>query len=92
MRYYSGVVFRGYLEGIPASVLSGDKFSTNVAAVAQEATFSKTSVVQPSIPEMGAYWSNAESMGKGLANKEVTVDNAAEKTEAWNTAINNTGL
>ena len=75
-----------------ASVLSGEKFSTNVAAVAQEATFSNTSVVQPSIPEMGAYWSNAESMGKGLANKEVTVDNAAEKTEAWNTAINNTGL
>ena len=41
---------------------------------------------------MGAYWSNAESMGKGLANKEVTVENAAEKTEAWNTAINNTGV
>ena len=62
------------------------------SAVAQEATFSNTSKIQPSIPEMGAYWTNAESMGKGLANKEVTVDNAAEKTEAWNTAINNTGL
>ena len=26
MRYYSGVVFRGYLEGIPASVLSGGQY------------------------------------------------------------------
>ena len=74
------------------TLLKGETFSKNVAAVAQEATFSKTSKIQPTIPEMGAYWSNAESMGKGLANKEVTVDNAAEKTEAWNTAINNTGL
>jgi len=74
------------------TLLAGEEFSKNAAAVAQEATFSNTSVIQPSIPEMGAYWSNAESMGKGLANKEVTVDNAAEKTEAWNTAINNTGL
>ena len=74
------------------TLLKGEEFSKNVAAVAQEATFSNTSVIQPSIPEMGAYWSNAESMGKGLANKEVTVDNAAEKTEAWNKAINNTGL
>ena len=26
MRYYSGVVFRGYLEGIPASILSGGQY------------------------------------------------------------------
>ena len=79
---------------VPCNVnlLKGDKFSTNVAAVAQEATFSNTSVIQPSIPEMSAYWTNADSMGKGLANKEVTAANAAEKTEAWNTAINNTGV
>ena len=74
------------------TLLKGETFSKNVAAVAQEATFSNTSVIQPSIPEMSAYWTNAGSMGTGLANKEVTVDNAAEKTEAWNTAINNTGV
>ncbi|MBE6959764.1 MAG: extracellular solute-binding protein [Ruminococcaceae bacterium] len=74
------------------TLLKGETFSKNVAAVAQEATFSNTSVIQPSIPEMSAYWTNAGSMGTGLVNKEVTVDNAAEKTEAWNTAINNTGL
>ena len=74
------------------TLLKGETFSKNVAAVAQEATFSNTSVIQPSIPEMGAYWTNASSMGTGLANKEVTAANAAEKTEAWNTAINNTGV
>ena len=41
---------------------------------------------------MGAYWSNAESMGKGLANGEITAANALEKTDLWNEAINNTGL
>jgi arabinogalactan oligomer/maltooligosaccharide transport system substrate-binding protein len=74
------------------TLLKGETFSKNVAAVAQEATFSNTSVIQPSIPEMSAYWTNAGSMGTGLVNKEVTAANAAEKTEAWNTAINNTGL
>ena len=48
-------------------------------------------MLQPSIPEMGAYWSNAESMGKGLANGEVTAANAAESTEKWNNAINGNG-
>ncbi|MGN0977417.1 MAG: ATP phosphoribosyltransferase regulatory subunit [Faecousia sp.] len=28
MHYYSGVVFRGYLEGIPASILSGGQYDT----------------------------------------------------------------
>ena len=74
------------------TLLKGDTFSKNAAAVAQEATFSNTSKIQPSIPEMSAYWTNASSMGTGLVNKEVTAANAAEKTEAWNTAINNTGV
>ena len=73
------------------SLLKGDEFSKNPAAVAQDATIAGTSVLQPSIPEMGNYWSNAESMGKGLANKEVTADTAAADTEKWNEAINGNG-
>jgi arabinogalactan oligomer/maltooligosaccharide transport system substrate-binding protein len=73
------------------TLLTDPKFSKNPAAVAQDATIAKTSVLQPSIPEMGAYWSNAESMGKGLANKEVTADTAAADTEKWNNAINGKG-
>ena len=73
------------------SLLTDPKFSSNPAAVAQDATIAGTSVLQPSIAEMGAYWSNAESMGKGLANGEVTAANAAESTEKWNNAINDNG-
>ena len=73
------------------TLLTDPKFSSNPAAVAQDATIAKTSVLQPSIPEMGAYWSNAESMGKGLANKEVTAATAAADTEKWNNAINGKG-
>ena len=75
-----------------AELLASDTFANNPAAVAQDATIAHTSVLQPSIPEMGAYWSNAESMGKGLANNEITAENAREKTDLWNEAINNTGL
>ena len=73
------------------TLLTDAKFSSNPAAVAQDATIAGTSILQPSIPEMGAYWSNAESMGKGLANKEVTAATAAADTEKWNTAINGAG-
>ena len=73
------------------SLLADAKFSSNPAALAQDATIAGTSVLQPSIPEMGNYWSNAESMGKGLANKEVTADTAAADTEKWNAAINGNG-
>lgn len=73
-------------------LLASDEFSSNPAALAQNDTIANTSVLQPSIPEMGAYWSNAESMGKGLANGEITAANALEKTDLWNEAINNTGL
>lgn len=74
------------------ALLATDEFVGNPAALAQDATIANTSILQPSISEMGAYWSNAESMGKGLANNEITAKNAAEKTELWNEAINNTGL
>ena len=73
------------------TLLTDPKFSSNPAALAQDATIAGTSVLQPSIPEMGNYWTNAESMGKGLANKEVTAATAAADTEKWNDAINGKG-
>ena len=73
------------------SLLADPKFSSNPAAVAQNNTIANTSVLQPSIPEMGDYWTNAASMGTGLANGEVTAANAAESTEKWNNAINGNG-
>ena len=72
-------------------LLKGDEFSKNPAAVAQDATIAGTSVLQPSIPAMGEYWSNAESLGKALANKEITLDGVADAVEKWNNAINGAG-
>ena len=70
------------------SLLADAKFSANPAAVAQNDTIANTSKLQPSIPEMGNYWGNAESLGKALANGEVNADNAAELTETWNKGLN----
>ena len=70
------------------SLLANEKFAQNPAAVAQNDTIANTSKLQPSIPEMGAYWGNAESLGKALANGEVNADNAAELTETWNAGLN----
>ena len=70
------------------SLLANEKFATNPAAVAQNDTIANTSKLQPSIPEMGNYWGNAESLGKALANGEVNADNAAELTETWNNGLN----
>ncbi len=76
-----------------ADLLASDTdYINNAAALAQNATIANTSKLQPSIPEMGMYWSNAESLGKALANGEVNADNAADLTEKWNTGLNNAGL
>ncbi len=80
----------GDVQPVANSIVS-NATNANPAAVAQNDVFNGNSVVQPNIPEMGNYWSNAESMGKGLANKEVTADTAAADTEAWNNAINGNG-
>ena len=50
------------------------------------------SVMQPSIPEMGAYWGAAEAMANAIVNGEVTHENAEAKTADFNTSLNNTGL
>lgn len=48
----------------------------------------RTSVVQPPISKMGQYWGPAENMGKAIVAGEITHDNAADKTEEMNTAMN----
>ena len=70
------------------SLLTNEKFSANPAAVAQNDTIANTSKLQPSIPEMGTYWGNADPMGKALVNGEINAENAAAKTEEWNNGLN----
>ena len=74
------------------SLIASGNYDGEPAAVAQNSTIANTSKLQPSIPEMGTYWSNAESMGKALVNGEINADNAAEMTEKWNAGLNNAGL
>lgn len=64
-------------------VLSDDEIATAVTKV-----MSDTSIMQPVVSSMGNYWSPAENMGKALVAGEITHDNAAEKTEEMNTAMN----
>lgn len=63
--------------------VSSDQIATAVAD-----TMKNTSIVQPLLSEMSNYWSPAENMGKNIIAGEITHDNAAEKTEDMNTAMN----
>jgi len=66
--------------------------AANVAVKTAVDTVGTSSIMQPSLPEMGAYWGSAEAMANAIYNGEVTHDNAAEKTESFNKDLNNTGL
>ena len=81
----------GEVQPIAKSLVEGTE-NADPAALAQMDTFNNKSVYQPTIPEMGAYWTNAGSMGQALANGEINAENAAAKTEEWNNGLNNAGL
>ena len=66
--------------------------AADVAVSALINSIANSSVGQPSIPEMGTYWAAAGTMASEIISGTVTHDNAAEKTEAFQAAINNTGL
>ena len=59
---------------------------------AQNDTFDRTSVLQPFVAAMSNCWTPVENMGKGIRNGSVTLDNAAEQTEAMNDAMNSDGI
>lgn len=69
-------------------VLADGTLSSDPVVVAQNATFDTTSIIQPFVPAMGNYWSPAENFGKSLISGEVTADNVAEKTAAFQEALN----
>ena len=74
---------RGIIPTI-ASVDVGD----DAVSAAQVATMDGTSIVQPVYSAMGSYWDPAASMGSEIAKGTVTHDNASDKTESMNTAMN----
>ncbi len=74
---------RNIIPTISTIDVTGDALSA-----AQMATIESTSVMQPLASGMSNYWTPAQSMGEEIDNGTVTHDNAAEKTEAMNTAMN----
>ena len=60
--------------------------------VAQNETFSSTSIMQPFVPKMNNCWVPVENMGKGIRNKSVTHENAEEQTESMNETMNSDGI
>ncbi len=69
-------------------LLADDTLKADMLVVAQNETFDKTSIIQPFVKAMDNYWAPAENFGKSLVNDEITADNAAEKTEELNNALN----
>lgn len=57
------------------------------AAVALLKTVENASILQPTIKEMSLFWEPADNFGKALVNKEVTAENAAEKTAAFQSSL-----
>ena len=64
-------------------VLAEDPIATAVTKVMTD-----TSIMQPLAKDMGLYWDPATNMANGILSGDVTHDNAAEKTEEMNTAMN----
>ncbi|MBT1174247.1 ABC transporter substrate-binding protein [Bifidobacterium sp. LC6] len=72
------------LRQIPPSDKSlSDLTTDDLAAKAQSDTMANTAIVQSGLSGMNDWWTPAETFGKALVNKEVTADNAQEKTDAW---------
>lgn len=57
-------------------------------ATAVTKVMTDTFIMQPLVSSMSNYWSPAQNMGSAIISGEVTADNAAEKTEEMNTAMN----
>jgi arabinogalactan oligomer/maltooligosaccharide transport system substrate-binding protein len=58
------------------------------AYIAQNATFNSTSIVQPNVPEMGPYWSAAETFGKAVVAGDITKANAEAKLTDYMNQLN----
>lgn len=69
-------------------LLEEDAVKSDALVTAQNDTFNNTSIIQPFVAGMGNYWTPADNWGKSLVAGDITLDNAADKTEEFNTSIN----
>ena len=83
------------LRGItPAAttLADSDAVKASIVALAENATMANTSVAQPSIPEMGNYWTPIQTFGEAVIAGSVNADNIAEQVEAMMGSLNSSGL
>lgn len=73
-------------------LLAEETIAMDELVAAQNDTFNRTSILQPFVAGMNNCWVPVENMGKGIRNGSVTKENAAEQTEAMNTAMNSNGI
>lgn len=76
-----------------ATVLAEDpEIASDIVAVAILNTIANTSVLQPSLPEMGNWWSPIETLGRNIVAGKVTAENGAESLAQTLDLINNPAL
>ena len=73
-------------------LLEEAEIAADQLVAAQNDTFNRTSILQPFVAAMNNCWVPVENMGKGIRNGSVTLENAAEQTEAMNKAMNSNGI
>ena len=75
-----------------SSLAESDAVKASIVALAEINTMANTSVAQPSIAEMGNFWSPMQVFGEAIINGSVTHDNVAEQVEAFVASLNGGGL
>lgn len=73
-------------------LLQEEDIQKDELVMAQNTTFSDTSIIQPLVNKMNNCWTPVENMGKGIRNGSVTHENAQEQTEQMNEAMNSDGI
>ena len=69
-------------------LLATDAIKNDALITAQNDTFNKTSVIQPTVSGMNDYWTPAQNFAKAVVNGEITLDNAEAKTQDFYKQIN----
>ena len=66
--------------------------ASDIVAVAILDTIANTSILQPTLPEMGNWWTPMETLGRNIVSGEVTAENGADSLVKTLDVINNGGL
>lgn len=77
---------------VAAALAEDPDIQADVVATAILNTIANTSVLQPTLTEMGNWWTPVETLGRNIVNGEVTADNAEQALQDTLDVINNGGL